>query len=967
MRIREQLLTAFVPLILISAGAVGALALRASYRLTVESEEVVAKVFSLRMTAERSLREMTSLLDESRRRDYEYLARQVAATLDLSHDYLRKEASSAASSALIAHYLQANTAGREFLQPQVVRHLHGMAVQFDLDGACLYDAAGAVLVPSHQEAYPGPGGQEPVCCPWLRKSLGDLRRSPRTALLVPGSDSHAAAPDRGPLLAIGVPIRSRPGRGEPDGGSPDAFLVVRMSLERFCKPVLAIEGLARAALTLEGAGRILFRHVEGEPPPLAGPVPDLPSAETRALDGQLCIRVAAIEAPVNETATAMASLTRDSAAQSVRLDRLARMMERNVGAFRHRFAVTVVAALLLGTVVSIYLARRLTQPLVRLSASAGRIADGRLDEPLRTDSSNEIGDLARSVDRMRDGLKDLIDNLDRKVAEKSRALAENIEAQRRVEESLRESEEAFRRLFTEMADGFALHEIVTDAEGRPVDYRYLAINPSFERLTGLTADAVVGRTVREVLPGIESKWIETYGRVALTGEPAHFEEYAAALDRWYDVRAYSPAKGRFAAVFADVTERRRTEAEKRRMEQQMLQVQKLESLGVLAGGIAHDFNNLLMTILGNADLALADLPEHSAARESLSDIVRASRRAADLCRQMLAYSGKGRFCVEPVNLNDLIEEMAHLLVVSISKKVTLQCRFADNLPYVDGDATQLRQIVMNLITNASEAIEAEAGVVALATGIEDCGPDGPAGTVAPERLPGGPYVYVEVRDTGCGMEPETLARIFDPFFTTKFTGRGLGLAAVLGIVRGHKGAIRVTSEPGQGTTFRVLLPASTRVRPPEPEPDTARTASAPRVTGAILLVDDEPGVREVAGRMLASAGFEVAVAASGAEAVDIVREAPERIACVLLDLTMPQLDGEETLVRLRAVRGDLPVVISSGYSEQEIVRRFAGRNLAGFIQKPYVRAQLVSILRDVASRLSGGAQAAGGTGAPPAV
>jgi CheY-like chemotaxis protein len=399
----------------------------------------------------------------------------------------------------------------------------------------------------------------------------------------------------------------------------------------------------------------------------------------------------------------------------------------------------------------------------------------------------------------------------------------------------------------------------------------------------------------------------------------------------------------------------------------MLQVQKLESLGVLAGGIAHDFNNLLMTILGNADLALADLPEHSAARESLSDIVRASRRAADLCRQMLAYSGKGRFCVEPVSLNDLIEEMAHLLVVSISKKVTLQCRFADNLPYVDGDATQLRQIVMNLITNASEAIEAEAGVVTLATGIEDCGPDGPAGTVAQERLPGGPYVYVEVRDTGCGMEPETLARIFDPFFTTKFTGRGLGLAAVLGIVRGHKGAIRVKSELGQGTTFRVLFPADTKFHPTETGPADLWAAPAPRISGVILLVDDEPGVREVAGRMLATAGFEVAIAASGAEAVDIVREAPERIACVLLDLTMPQMDGEETLVRLRAVRGDLPVVISSGYSEQEIVRRFAGRNLTGFIQKPYVRAQLVSVLSHVASRRSGGAQAAGGTGAPPAV
>jgi len=426
----------------------------------------------------------------------------------------------------------------------------------------------------------------------------------------------------------------------------------------------------------------------------------------------------------------------------------------------------------------------------------------------------------------------------------------------------------------------------------------------------------------------------------------------AALDRWYDVRAYSPARGRFAVVFADVTEDRRAEAEKRQMEQQMLQVQKLESLGVLAGGIAHDFNNLLMSILGNADLAMDGLPAQSPTRDSLTDIVRASRRAADLCRQMLAYSGKGRFAVEPLSLNDLIEEMAHLLVVSISKNVALQCRFASDLPMVEGDATQLRQIVMNLITNASEAVGPGAGSVTLSTGVEPCTAESFADTVTHERLPEGPYAYIEVSDTGCGMPPETLARIFDPFFTTKFTGRGLGLAAVLGIVRGHRGAIRVRTEPGKGTTFRVLFPVRAGAQPapaaiaapPPPEP-------APAGSGTILIVDDEPGVRHVAGRMLASAGFEVLAAASGAEAIEILRADPARITCVLLDLTMPKMDGDETLGHLRAIRGDLPVVLSSGYNEQELLQRFAGRNLAGVIQKPYVRSQLVMVLRRVAERL----------------
>jgi len=951
------------------------------------------------------------------------------------------------------------------LQPQVVRHLHGMVVQFDLDGAWLHDAAGAVLVPSHRPASAAEEDPaEAACCAWLREHLAYAAGGPRTALIVPdpGTDETGSG---GPALVLSAPVRPAAATGGDGDAPPAAYLVLRMSLRRFCKPVLTIEGLSRAALTIEGAGTVLFRHVEGTPPRDPGSIPDLPSAETQALDGQLRVRVAAIEAPVNETATAIAALMRDAGAQSIRLDRLARAVEHNIEVFRRRFAGTVVLALALGLGVGIYLARRLTLPIVRLSASAVRIADGRLDEPLRTGADDEIGELARSVDRMRNGLKDSIDNLDRKVEEKSRALAEseayfravfnqsgvgillagpdgrildsnpamqemlgyspgelaarrvreithpgdweegdrqfaqmvasgleggrsirryvrkdgetlwvdlttrllrneageprmsvavavNVTDRRRAEASLQASEEAYRRLFTEMADGFALHEILTDGEGRPVDYRYLAVNPAFERLTGLRADTIVGRTVREALPGIESRWIEAFGRVALTGEPAHLEDYVAALDRWYDVRAYSPARGRFAVVFADVTEDRRAEAEKRQMEQQMLQVQKLESLGVLAGGIAHDFNNLLMSILGNADLAMDGLPAQSPTRDSLTDIVRASRRAADLCRQMLAYSGKGRFAVEPLSLNDLIEEMAHLLVVSISKNVALQCRFASDLPMVEGDATQLRQIVMNLITNASEAVGPGAGSVTLSTGVEPCTAESFADTVTHERLPEGPYAYIEVSDTGCGMPPETLARIFDPFFTTKFTGRGLGLAAVLGIVRGHRGAIRVRTEPGKGTTFRVLFPVRAGAQPapaaiaapPPPEP-------APAGSGTILIVDDEPGVRHVAGRMLASAGFEVLAAASGAEAIEILRADPARITCVLLDLTMPKMDGDETLGHLRAIRGDLPVVLSSGYNEQELLQRFAGRNLAGVIQKPYVRSQLVMVLRRVAERL----------------
>ena len=241
-------------------------------------------------------------------------------------------------------------------------------------------------------------------------------------------------------------------------------------------------------------------------------------------------------------------------------------------------------------------------------------------------------------------------------------------------------------------------------------------------------------------------------------------------------------------------------------------------LGVLAGGIAHDFNNLLMAILGNAGLALEELSSLSPARGSIEEIEKAATRAAELAKQMLAYSGKGRFVVEPIDVCRLVEEMAHLLEVSISKKVVLKYDFADDLPTIDGDVTQIRQVVMNLITNASEAIGGKTGVIALSTGtmycdracLDEINDTVRAGLDRP--LPEGAYVYFEVADTGCGMDAKTIEKIFDPFFTTKFTGRGLGMSAVLGIVRGHKGALMISSEVGRGTTFRVLFPVTERLR-----------------------------------------------------------------------------------------------------------------------------------------------------------
>jgi CheY-like chemotaxis protein len=346
-------------------------------------------------------------------------------------------------------------------------------------------------------------------------------------------------------------------------------------------------------------------------------------------------------------------------------------------------------------------------------------------------------------------------------------------------------------------------------------------------------------------------------------------------------------------------------------------------------------------MLGNASLMRLELPAHSPHLASISDIEAAARRAADLCRQMLAYSGRGRFIIERVDVNTLIEDMARLLELSISKQAVLRYHLTAAPLYVEADVTQLRQIIMNLVINASEAVGARSGVIALATGVARLDAEYLRTLQSFEDLPPGDYVTIEVSDDGSGMDGDTLRRIFEPFFTTKFTGRGLGLAAVQGIVRGHKGGLKVYSEVGKGTTFRLLLPASERSEAVVPRVEST-PAPGPISRGTVLVVDDEETVRSVAARLLERMGLEVVLAGDGREGVDKFRADPARYALVLLDLTMPHLDGEETFRQLRHIRPGIRVILSSGFNHQEVLTRFAGKGLAGFVQKPFEARTLMN-------------------------
>jgi PAS domain S-box-containing protein len=535
----------------------------------------------------------------------------------------------------------------------------------------------------------------------------------------------------------------------------------------------------------------------------------------------------------------------------------------------------------------------------------------------------------------------------------SARLIGEIVRRKRAEEALRESEERLRGILRHSPSVIFLK----DPEGR-----YLIINRRYEEIFHITNAEIQGKTDYDMFPKETADALRKNDQTVLSaGMPLVLDEEVPHDDGLHSYLSMKflvrNAEGEIAGVCGiatDISERKRAEEERLNFERQLLHAQKLESLGVLAGGIAHDFNNILMVILGNAGLALDKLSPMSPARGDLEQIEKASKRAAELATQMLAYSGRGRFVVEPIDAGELVEEMAHLLEVSISKKTVLKYNLAQSLPTFDGDATQIRQVVMNLVINASEAIGDKSGGIALSTGAIDCdhayldGVNEFLRASLDEPLREGVYTYLEVTDTGCGMDAETIEKVFDPFFTTKFTGRGLGMSAVLGIVRGHKGALKIDSEVGKGTALKVLFPAS---EPAENGFAVRRKAEVEgkdwRGSGTVLIADDEETVRAVSKQMLERMGFGVLTARDGREALKVLGEHAGEIVCVLLDLTMPHMDGEEAFREMRRLHPGVVVILCSGYNEQDATQRFAGKGLAGFIQKPYRSDGLRAKLREV--------------------
>lgn len=482
--------------------------------------------------------------------------------------------------------------------------------------------------------------------------------------------------------------------------------------------------------------------------------------------------------------------------------------------------------------------------------------------------------------------------------------------------------------------------------------RYCIANHTFARYHHLDRDQILGLTDDALYDSQEARTIQESDRQVLaSAAPLSLEatftakgHNAVFLVSKFPIRNTDGVISAVAGIATDITALRAAESATLVAERRLQESRKLESLGVLAGGVAHDFNNLLTGILGHANLARLGLPPAAPAQQSLAQIEISVQRAAELCQQMLAYSGRGRLAINTIQLGLLVQDTVGLIRHTVSPAATLRLELADALPPVSGDSVQLRQIIMNLVLNAAESLPEGRGTVTLRTRLVAADAALFATCVSTPDLPSGDYLCLEISDDGSGMPPDTLARIFEPFFTTKFTGRGLGLAATLGIVRSHNGALAVSSIQGQGTSFRLYLPVAPG-SPDSPSSGLSAGFSAQRSRSSataphLLLVDDDDSVRETAAILLASLGYRVTTAADGAQALDRFSSEPRSFAAAIVDLTMPGLGGIEVLARLRLARPDLPVLIISGYSEHDVRLDSTVAHRVDFLSKPFTLEQL---------------------------
>ena len=521
-----------------------------------------------------------------------------------------------------------------------------------------------------------------------------------------------------------------------------------------------------------------------------------------------------------------------------------------------------------------------------------------------------------------------------------RIAVRDITERKKAEKVLLENEQRYRSLFEGSRDGI----VFTDMQGQ-----IKAFNTVYREMLGYTSEELFSKTYKDLTP---TQWVAIEDRIV--SEQIIRRGYSDTYEKEYigkDGRLIPIELNTFIvqedgvnvgmwAIVRDISERKRLDAERSEMEKKLLHAQKLESLGAMAGGIAHDFNNLLMAIMGSLDFALDDPALTPKTRSSIETAMRASEKSAELSRQMLIYSGSGFYSPKDLDLGEVAHKNEDLFKSVIPKTTTLHCEINKGLPLILGDGEQIQRMLTNLVLNASESIGDNTGEVTIGTGVMDCDEEYLSGSQMEQKPEPGSFVFLEVRDTGCGMDAETQRKLFDPFFTTKFWGRGLGMAEVMGTVKGHHGAIIVESEVGKGTTIRVLFPVPKEVQAEPSLVIDAIDSKAPASESiasrkTVLVVEDEEFVRNMVLMRLESLGYETIPAVDGAEGVHLFRQRFNDIDLVLLDFAMPRMNGVEAFGELIRIKPDVKVILSSGYTENMVAKSFPGHKPAGFLNKPY--------------------------------
>ncbi len=557
--------------------------------------------------------------------------------------------------------------------------------------------------------------------------------------------------------------------------------------------------------------------------------------------------------------------------------------------------------------------------------------------------------------------EELEKNVRERTGELAKANAElqaDVAARREVERELRESEARFRAVAENSHSGIMIFQ----------DLKLMYANPGAERITGYTRAELMHADFWPFLHADHREALRDRCLARQRGEPAPAQSSVQMTHKngknlWIYANIGPVSYGGRTAVlmtFFDVTEQRRVEEERQAVEMRSLHVRKLESLGAMAGGIAHDFNNLLMAVIGNTDLILSGRTVDDETRRCLEEIRAASRRAATISEKMLAYSGRGSSVHETVDLGVFLHGMMPFLANFASTQVDVAFEIPASLPPVKADVDMIRQMIVNLVTNAAEAIGEKDGRILISAGVRACTRAELDGMSLGGSMIPGDFVFIQIADTGAGMDAETLERLFDPFFTTKFVGRGMGMPAVLGMMRNHGGCIGVDSAAGRGTRISLFLPCAGAAEQPaaaDNRPAEPRRAAPPSAQPFILVVDDEEPLLRIVNTVLSKDGFRVRTASDGAQALEIFREAPDDVAAVILDLSMPGLSGERVLAEIHKLRPGAPVILTSGYSEQEATGGIRAGELAGFIKKPY---RLDTLARKIRAVLGHSAPVSGG-------